>query len=113
MNDEKLGCDAIIITVGDKRYIEIERDNGKERLVINSVIKRVPCVAGGATTCWKVYQEDPGTPLVVKNPSQYPLHEEEGELLREATEMSMRNVARYREAIYEASSQISLLTAFE
>jgi hypothetical protein len=32
-------------------------------------------------------EEDPGKPLVFKNPSQYPEHEEEGEMLREATEM--------------------------
>jgi hypothetical protein len=55
MNKAQLGFDPTIITTGDKRYIEIERDNGKERLVIDRVIKRVPCVAGRATTCWKVY----------------------------------------------------------
>jgi hypothetical protein len=31
MNEEQLGFDPTIITVGDKRYIEIERENGKER----------------------------------------------------------------------------------
>lgn len=68
MNEEQLGFNPTIITVRDKRYIKIERDNGKERLVINRVIKRVPCVAGRATTCWKVYQEEhPSTPLVVKD----------------------------------------------
>ena len=51
MNEEQLGFDPTIITVGDKRYIEIERDNCKERLVIDRIIKRVPCVAGRATTC--------------------------------------------------------------
>ncbi|KAI1680672.1 hypothetical protein KJE20_09523 [Pyrenophora tritici-repentis] len=96
MNEEQLGFDPTIITVGDKRYIEIERNNGKERLVIDRVIKRVPCVAGRATTCWKVYQEeDPGTPLVVKDSWQYPEREEEGELLRAATEKGVVNVARY------------------
>jgi hypothetical protein len=96
MNDEQLGFDPTIITVGDKRYIEIERDNGQERLIIDRVIKRVPCVAGRATTCWKVYQEeDPDTPLVVKDSWQYPEREEEGELLREATEKQVKNVARY------------------
>jgi hypothetical protein len=96
MNDEQLGFDPTIITVGDKRYIEIERKNGKERLVIDRVIKRVPCVAGRATTCWKVYQEEhPGTPLVVKGSWQYPEREEEGDLLCEATEKGVMNVARY------------------
>jgi hypothetical protein len=69
MNKAQLGFDPTIITTGDKRYIEIERDNGKERLVIDRVIKRVPCVAGRATTCWKVYQEeDPGTPCKILPP---------------------------------------------
>ncbi|KAF2844333.1 hypothetical protein T440DRAFT_460691 [Plenodomus tracheiphilus IPT5] len=96
MNEEQLGFDPTIITVGDKRFIEIERGNGKERLVIDRVIKRVPCVAGRATTCWKVYQEeDPGTPLVVKDSWQYPEREEEGELLRAATEKGVTNVARH------------------
>ncbi|KAF2818207.1 hypothetical protein CC86DRAFT_337418 [Ophiobolus disseminans] len=96
MNEEQLGFDPTIITSGDKRYIEIERKNERERLVIDRVIKRVPCVAGRATTCWKVYQEDhPGTPLVVKDSWQYPEREEEGDLLREATEKRVKNVARY------------------
>ncbi|CAG5181461.1 uncharacterized protein ALTATR162_LOCUS9774 [Alternaria atra] len=96
MDDEQLGFDPTIVTVGDKRYIEIERENGKERLVVDRVIKRVPCVAGRATTCWKVYQEEyPGTPLVVKDSWQYPEREEEGELLRAATEKGVMNVARY------------------
>jgi hypothetical protein len=60
------------------------------------MIKRVPCVAGRATTCWKVHrEEDPGTPLVIKDSWQYPEREEEGALLREATEKGVRNVARY------------------
>ncbi|KAF3049727.1 hypothetical protein E8E11_010167 [Didymella keratinophila] len=96
MNEAQLGFDPTIVTVGDKRYIEIEREHGKERLVVDKMIKRVPCVAGRATTCWKVYQEeDPGTPLVVKDSWQYPEREEEGELLREATEKGVRNVASY------------------
>ncbi|EDU46210.1 conserved hypothetical protein [Pyrenophora tritici-repentis Pt-1C-BFP] len=96
MNEEQLGFDPTIITVGDKRYIEIKRENRKERLVIDSLIKRVPCVAGRATTCWKAYKEENlDTPLVIKDSWQYPEREEEGELLREATEKQVRNVARY------------------
>jgi hypothetical protein len=96
MNEEQLGFDPTIITVGDKRYIEIERENGKERLIIDRLIRRVPCVAGRATTCWKAYkEEDPNTPLVVKDSWQYPEREEEGELLREANEKGVMNVARY------------------
>jgi hypothetical protein len=40
LNKEQLGFDPTIITVRDKRYIEIKRDNGPERLVIDKVIKR-------------------------------------------------------------------------
>ena len=65
MNEEQLGFDPTVITVGDKRYIEIQ---GKKRLVIDKVIKQVPCVAGRETRCWKVYkEEDSSTPLVVKD----------------------------------------------
>ena len=96
MNKEQLGFDPTIVTVGDKRYIEIEQRSKKERLVIDKAIKRVPCIAGRATTCWKVYDEkDPSTPLVVKDSWQYPEREEEGELLREATDKRVVNVARY------------------
>ncbi|KAJ5047771.1 hypothetical protein PSV09DRAFT_2394266 [Bipolaris maydis] len=65
MNEAQLGFDPTIITIGDQRYIEIERENGKERLVIDEVIKR------------KVHQEEaPGTPLVgVKNVARYFHHE--------------------------------------
>ncbi|KAI0570679.1 hypothetical protein Alg215_10901 [Pyrenophora tritici-repentis] len=84
MNEEQLGFDPTIVTVGNKRYIEIERENKKERLVIDRLIKR------------RVHREgDPGTPLVVKDSWQYPEREEEGELLREATDKGVMNVARY------------------
>ncbi|KAF2624368.1 hypothetical protein BU25DRAFT_433594 [Macroventuria anomochaeta] len=95
-NRVQLGLDPTITTAGDKRYIEIEQDNRKERLVIDKVIKRVACVAGRATTCWRVHREDdPNTPLVVKDSWQYPACEEEGELLHGATEKGVMNVARY------------------
>jgi hypothetical protein len=97
MNEKQLGFDPTIITAGDKRYIEIERDNHTERLVIDKVVKRVPCVAGRATTCWKAYREGDYTraPLVIKDSWQYPEREEEGKLLREATDKGAVNVARY------------------
>ncbi|OJD24048.1 hypothetical protein ACJ73_04598, partial [Blastomyces percursus] len=96
MSPEQLGFDPTIITIGDKRCIEVEKDGRKERLVIDDVIGRARCIAGRATTCWKVHREDdPQTPLVVKDSWQYPERDEEGELLREATESSVTNVARY------------------
>ncbi|PVH98640.1 hypothetical protein DM02DRAFT_681826 [Periconia macrospinosa] len=97
LNEEQLGFDPTVITAGDKRYIEIERNNHTERLVIDKVVKRVPCVAGRATTCWRAHREgdDSRTPLVIKDSWQFPEREEEGELLREATEKGVVNVARY------------------
>ncbi|RYO87915.1 hypothetical protein DL764_008794 [Monosporascus ibericus] len=60
------------------------------------VIKRAPCIAGRATTCWKAYrEEDPRTPFVIKDSWQYTEREEEGELLREAIDKGVVNVARY------------------
>ncbi|KAF1354391.1 hypothetical protein EJ07DRAFT_132963 [Lizonia empirigonia] len=97
LNEEQLGFDPTVITAGDKRYIEIERDNHTERLVIDEVVKRVPCVAGRATTCWRAHRDgdDSRTSLVIKDSWQFPEREEEGELLREATEKGVVNVARY------------------
>ena len=54
------------------------------------------CIAGRATTCWKAHHEGhPQTPLVIKDSWQYPERDEEGELLREATDQGVVNVARY------------------
>jgi hypothetical protein len=56
---------------------------------------RARCISGRATTCWKAHREgDPQTPLVIKDSWQY-TEREEGELLREATEKGVVNVARY------------------
>ncbi|EAS32100.3 uncharacterized protein CIMG_03124 [Coccidioides immitis RS] len=96
MSPEQLGFDPTIITIGGQRYIEVEKDGEKERLVIDGVIGRARCIAGRATTCWKVHhKDDPQTLLVVKDSWQYPERDEEGELLREATESGVTNVARY------------------
>ncbi|KAM5469182.1 hypothetical protein MauCBS54593_004534 [Microsporum audouinii] len=96
MSPEQLGFDPTVFTVGDKRCIEVEKNGIKERLVIDKLIGRARCIAGRATTCWKVHREDePQIPLVVKDSWQYPERDEEGELLREATEKGVINVARY------------------
>ena len=55
MNQEELGFDPTIITADGWRYIEIERNGNRERLIIDEVMKRAPCVAGRATTCWKAH----------------------------------------------------------
>ncbi|CAH0019548.1 unnamed protein product [Clonostachys rhizophaga] len=68
----------------------------RERLIIDEVMKRACCVAGQATICWRAYRkEDPQTPLVIKDSWQYTDGDEEGELLREATQKGVANVARY------------------
>jgi hypothetical protein len=95
MDEEQLGFDPTIVSNGDTRYIEIERNGQKERLIIDQLMKRAPCVAGRATTCWKAYREGNDFPLVIKDSWQYPEREEEGELLREATNKGVVNVARY------------------
>ena len=97
MDKEQLGFDPTIISVKGTRYIELERDGQRERLIIDRVIKRAPCIAGRATTCWKAYREgdDSQAPLVIKDSWQYPEREEEGDLLRQATNAGVVNVARY------------------
>ena len=96
MNEEMLGFDPTIITTGGQKYIEIERDGQTECLIIDEVMKRAKCIAGRATTCWKAHRkDDPQTPLVIKDSWQYSDRDEEGELLQEATEKGVINVARY------------------
>lgn len=97
MSEEQLGYDPTIFELKGKRYIEIIRNGQQERLILRGLIKRAPCVAGRATTCWRAYREGDEfqKPLVVKDSWQYPEREEEGELLREATEKEVVNVARY------------------
>ncbi|XXH05277.1 hypothetical protein Hte_011702 [Hypoxylon texense] len=96
MNEEQLGFDPTIITSEGVRYVEIERDGRRERLIFDGVMRRAPCIAGRATTCWKVHSDrDPRTPLVIKDSWQYPEREEEGALLKEATDKGVLNMARY------------------
>ncbi|KAJ2898011.1 hypothetical protein MKZ38_004229 [Zalerion maritima] len=97
MNDEQLGFDPTVKNSDGKRYIEIERDGETERIIIDALMKRAHCVAGRATTCWKGHLEGDESmrPLVIKDSWQYLEREEEGELLREATEKDVINVARY------------------
>ncbi|EEH17372.1 hypothetical protein PABG_07368 [Paracoccidioides brasiliensis Pb03] len=97
MSRKQLGFDPTIVATGTERYIEIDRNGTKERLIIDETVGRARCVAGRATTCWKVYCETDKlqTPLVVKDSWQYPECTEEGELLREAMAKGVKNVARY------------------
>ncbi|KAF3768220.1 hypothetical protein M406DRAFT_109223 [Cryphonectria parasitica EP155] len=96
MSKEELGFDPTIITANDKRFIEIKRNGSTERLIIDKVMLRARCIAGRATTCWKAHREGhPQILLVIKDSWQYPERDEEGELLREATDQGVINVARY------------------
>ncbi|CAG7999365.1 unnamed protein product [Penicillium salamii] len=96
MSEEDCGYDPTIITRDGQRTIEIEQNGQTERLVLERLMTRAPCIAGRATTCWKAHREaDPGTPLVVKDSWQYTERDEEGDLLQEATERGVVNVARY------------------
>ncbi|GFN19185.1 protein kinase family protein [Aspergillus tubingensis] len=96
ISDEQYWFDpTIIITEDGRRFIEIEQNGEVQRLFLEGVIKRTPCIAGRATTCWKAYREDdPGIPLVVKDSWQDTEHDEEGRLLQEATNAGVVNVAR-------------------
>ncbi|KZF22629.1 hypothetical protein L228DRAFT_268018 [Xylona heveae TC161] len=97
MSREQLGFDPSIIELDGQHFIEIGQGKQKERLIIDELIKRATCIAGRATTCWKAHREgdDSKTVFVIKDSWQYTEREEEGVLLREATEKKVRNVARY------------------
>ena len=67
-SEEELGFDPTVIASDDQRYIEIKRDGAPERLVIDHIMLRTPCIGGRATTCWKAHPErSPSTTLVVKD----------------------------------------------
>ncbi|KAI1471016.1 serine/threonine-protein kinase Sgk2 [Daldinia caldariorum] len=88
MTEEDLGFGPAIRFIDGQRCIEI---------------KRISCVAGRATTCWKAHRkEDPRTPLVIKDSWQYVERDEEGELLQDVTNKQVVNVARYyhHETVY-------------
>ncbi|SPQ24624.1 97c9ee06-2340-46e8-9cfe-007cd5817b15 [Thermothielavioides terrestris] len=96
MSDEELGFDPTIMTAQGQRFIEIEREGATERLVLDRLMKRTRCIAGRATTCWKAHREgDQDAVFVVKDSWQYPERDEEGCLLREATDQGALHVARY------------------
>ena len=96
MNEEELGFDSTFTAANGQRFIEIERNGSKERLIIDEVMHRTRCVAGRATTCWKAHREGlPQMPLVIKDSWQYPERNEEGELLYEVTRKGVINMARH------------------
>ena len=97
MGDEQLGLDPTIQQSGGQRHIEITRDDQVERLILTEEIRKHAVVAGRATVCWRAYcDKDPSKePLVVKDSWQYEERPEEGELIKEATDKGVKNIARY------------------
>ncbi|OJD13994.1 hypothetical protein AJ78_05607 [Emergomyces pasteurianus Ep9510] len=98
MTKEQLGFDPTVIEPAEgPRYIEIDKDGQKEKLIIEEVVSRTACVSGRATTIWKAHLDgnDSEHPLVIKDSWQYPEREEEGELLKEITKEGVKNVTRY------------------
>jgi len=97
MNDEQLGLDPTIQQSDGKRYLEITRNDKIERLILTEDIKKQAVIVGRATTCWRAYRDgdESEEPLVVKDSWQYEERPEEGELIKEATDKGVRNIARY------------------
>ena len=97
MNEEELGFDPTITRRGDgQRVVTIKRNGLTERLVIDDMMKRASCVVGRATTCWRAHhEEDPRVAFVIKDSWQYMERGEEGELLKDAADKGVVNVARY------------------
>jgi hypothetical protein len=96
MNEEGLGFDPTIKSENQEGSIEINRNGSTERIIIDHVMQRARCIAGRATTCWKAHPERQSKMLlVIKDSWQYPERDEEGDLLREATNKGVINVARY------------------
>jgi len=97
MNDEQLGLDPTIQQSDGKRYMEITRNDKIERLILTEDIQKQAVVVGRATTCWKAYRDgdESKEPLIVKDSWQYEERPEEGELIKEATDKGVRNIARY------------------
>ena len=50
MNEEELRFDPTIITANNKKFIEIERNDTTERLVIDKMMKYTRCITGRTTT---------------------------------------------------------------
>ncbi|KAH9436058.1 hypothetical protein MCOR02_004967 [Pyricularia oryzae] len=96
ISEGDLGFDPTIVKAEDQRFIIIDRNGRTERLVIDELMARAPCIAGRATTCWKAHPEgDPQKQLVIKDSWQYTEREKKGDLLQKATAKGVVNVARY------------------
>ena len=97
MNKEQLRFNSTILILDGKWYIEVVCNDKTEYLIFNKLMKWVHCVAGRATTCWKVYYKGNTfkIPLVIKDLWQYLQCKEEGKLLHKVMEKKVVNIARY------------------
>ncbi|KAI1260709.1 hypothetical protein F5Y18DRAFT_245062 [Xylariaceae sp. FL1019] len=96
MDNDKLGLDPTIVKVAGQQHLEVQRHGKKERLILDQLIRGPQGIVGRATTCWRAYLEgDDSLSFVVKDSWQYPERDEEGQLLQEATDNGVTNVARY------------------
>jgi len=97
INNTQLGLDPTIQQSNGNCYVEIFRNDQKERLVLTKLIKKQAVIVGRATSCWKAYRDgdESKEPLIVKDSWQYEERPEEGELIKEATDKGVRNIARY------------------
>lgn len=94
MDEEGLGFDPTILKEDAKKYIKIQRNGLEERLYLEELMQRQPCVFGRATTCWRGHVNE-DTQLVIKDSWEYEERPEEGVLLKEATEAGVQNISRY------------------
>ena len=69
MDKEQLGFNPTIVELDGLRYMKITRNGRQERLILDTIMRRAPCVVGRATTCWKAYRDgdESRAPLVVKD----------------------------------------------
>ncbi|KAI0520951.1 hypothetical protein F5B22DRAFT_653373 [Xylaria bambusicola] len=93
--NSSFGLDPTIITTTDQQYIEVKQHGKTERFIIDKCIRGAQGIIGRAITCWKAhFDSDKSLVFVIKDSWQYP-ERDEGDLLKEATEQGVINVARY------------------
>lgn len=97
MDDKQLGIDPTIQQLNGQHYVEITRDDKIERLILTEEIRKHAVVVGRATACWRAHcdKDQSKRPLIVKKSWQYEGRLEEGELIKEATNKGVNNIARY------------------
>ncbi|KAG6022452.1 hypothetical protein E4U19_005016 [Claviceps sp. Clav32 group G5] len=96
MSEEDVGFDSSIEGSEDTRHLTIEKNGSKKCIILDEERRRMPCIVGRGTTCWKAHDEDdPATILVMKESWQEVKRDQEGEMLLHATRKDVVNVARH------------------